>query len=87
MKKYFSKPQQNRIKKLFGRGYAKTIAEHLKSKEIYNTDGAPYSDTSVRYWLNTRSMNEDVYLEILELYALTKSRHDKLLEKGKETLK
>ncbi len=87
MKKMFSKQQQKAIKKELGRGYANSIRKQLIQRNILNTESVPFSEASVRSFLNGRNMKELVYKEILNIYKKTKTKRIHFYKKAQLTFK
>ena len=60
------------IKSVLGNHYSKAIIEHLNKKQIYNSNGNPFTGGALRKIVNGFNKNEDVEMEILKFTARIK---------------
>ncbi len=57
-----------KIKIIFGRGYASKITELLKKNNFLNAKGEPYSESSIRMYLNGNiPMSDELYVKLLNV--------------------
>ena len=77
-------PKENkRIIEVLGKHYSRPIITHLQTKEIVNTKGNPFSQSSIRNIVNAIEENIPVELAILQLVEKNEKEKIRLAKKRK----